>query len=250
MPLVFRKWSIQKKLHVSLLSLVVILGLNAVLTSIEIRRLKEAHQNLSYLIYLDLLGILAGCLFIWIISKSVIRPMKKMIKQIESKMDVEAVNLYGTDEIGELARAVNMMKKTHSHTGEMLEEKKQLIEAILNHSVDTIFMFNLRGDILSHSQSFRNTFGYQEEDEKGDLSLILPHIELEDVSKQFKGQSPRLEFYTKEFVAKKVHTKKNFKIQCSICPISGQKEDLYVGIIRNLQKRKRIKHFLKKCLLK
>lgn len=246
MPFLLRRWSIKKKLHVSLLSLVCILGLNAVLTSFEVARLKEHGMNLSYLIYLDLLGIFVGCLFIWIISKSVIRPMRRMVKQIETKTFLDHFNTYGHDEIGELARAVSFMKKNHSSTGGVLEEKNKLIEAILDHSVESIFIFNAKGEISSYSRSFKERFGFSEEDlDEAGLDLIIPNVELQKIAEQFSGEAPLKYFYTKELLAKK-QNHKVFKIECSICPISNQNEECYVGIIRNLQKANRFKNFIRK----
>ncbi len=229
-----------------MLSLIFILGLNAVLTSFEVGRLNEHGIHLSYLIYLDLLGIFAGCLFIWIISKSVIRPMRRMVNQIETKTFIENFNTYGSDEIGELARAVSFMKKNHSSTGGVLEEKNKLIEAILDHSFESIFIFNSKGEILSYSRSFKERFGFSEEDlEKGDLDLIIPNVELQKIAERFSGEVPLKYFYTKELLAQK-QNRKNLKIECSICPIFSQNENSYVGIIRNLQKANRFKSFIRK----
>lgn len=246
LPLMGRRWSIQKKLNVSLLSLTVILGVNALFTVYEVNRLKEHDLNLSYLVYLDILGIFSGALFIWIIAQSVIRPMKRMVDQIEKKKFVDPLNAYGADEIGDLARAVSLMKRSHSSTGEVLEEKNQLIEAILDHSIESIFMFNSKGEILSYSHSFKERFGYHEDEmDQAKLSQIIPSIQLQDILKRFSGDSPQKYFYTKELVAQN-KSKKSFLIECSVCPVERKNGAVYVGIIRNLKKKNRINSFIKK----
>lgn len=245
-PLAFRRWSIQKKLFISLLTLITILGINALLTSFELYRLKDLKLNLSYLIYINVLGILTGALFIWVLLKSVIRPMKKMVEEIETKSFIDPAKAYGLDEIGDLARAVSYMKRTHSVTGEVLEEKTRLIEAILNHAVDSIFIFNTKGEIVSTSRSFLETFGYsQEEVELVDLNLIIPSIHLQEVIQNFEGQQAQKNFYVRELEAKKSNHK-TFWVECSICPIEGKSEKIYVAVIRHLHKKNKINALFKR----
>jgi PAS domain S-box-containing protein len=246
-PLLVRGWSIKKKLNVSLLSLTVILFLNALFTLYEVKRLKEHDLNLSYLVYLDFIGTLSGALFIWVIAKSVIRPLKRMVDQIESQKFVDPLNTYSADEIGDLARAVSTMKRSHSSTGEVLEEKNQLIEAILDYSIESIFMFDAEGEIVSYSRSFKERFGYQDEElNEVLLSQIIPNIHLKEILKKFSGEAPQKYFYTKELVAQN-KSKKSFLIECSICPIHRKGGSVYVGIIRSLRKKNKFNILINKA---
>lgn len=249
-PFIFQKWSIQKKLHVSLLTLIGILGFNACLTAYEAYRLKELNLNLSYLIYLDLVGIFCGGLFIWVLSKSVIRRMKKMVEQIENRSFVEPQNTYSADEIGELARAVSFMKKNHCNTGEILEEKNLLIQAILDHSVDSIFLFNSEGLITSYSRSFQEKFGYNDEEiEELNLSALIPSLQMHEVLGHFSEQTAMKKFYTRElFVCK--NNQKKVPVKCSIFPIAKATSAVYVGIVRHSRKTERIKSFVTKYITK
>lgn len=246
-PFLFRRWSIQKKLFVSLLTLIAILGFNALLTTYELHRLKEHKLNLSYLIYLDLLGILSGSIFIWVLLKSVIRPMKNMIKEIQVKESIDPVKTYSLDELGDLARAVSSMKRTHLNTGDVLEEKTQLIEAILDHAVDCIFIFNQKGEILTSSRSFLETFGYSKEQlEETDLSSIIPAMQLQEILENFSGQAPSRQFYVKRLNGIKSN-QKTFYLECSICPVRSKKETSYVAIIRRLQRKTKLRDLFKKA---
>lgn len=246
----FRKWNIQRKLHVSLLTLIGILGFNAALTFYEVLRLKEYDLNISYLIFLDIVGISCGGLFIWILSKSVIRRMKKMVEQIENRNFVEPQTTYSADEIGELARAVSFMKKTHCTTGEILEEKNRLIQAILDHAVDSIFLFDAKGSITSYSRSFQEAFGYSE-NEMQDLEInsFIPSIHLGEILTAFSKNDPQKHFYTKNFLIEPKNQKK-LQVECSIFPIASKHSDLYVGIIRKQKRAGHFKSFVNKYLKK
>lgn len=246
-PFILRRWSIQKKLHVSLLTLIGILGFNALLTSYEVYRLKEHNLNLSYLIYLDFLGIIFGGLFIWVLSKSVIRRMKKMVEQIENRSFVEPLNTYSADEIGQLARAVSFMKKNHSNTGESLEEKNQLIEALLTHSNDSIILFNQEGVISSYSKSLQKKAGYPDEEmAQISLSELLPALKLHEVMSALSSQSHN-EPHTQELLLHKGSQKK-IRVECTISPLSASHKPCYVALVREIKPREKIKSFVTKRL--
>lgn len=247
---VFRKWSIQKKLHVSLLTLIGILGFNALMTAYEITRLKEYDLKLSYLIYLDFIGILCGGLFIWMLTNSVIRRMRKMVDQIENRTFLEAQNIYSSDEIGELARAVSFMKKNHMSTGEVLEEKNRLIQAILDHSMDSIFLFNEKGQITSYSKTFKEIFKLEhKKDPTLHLSTLLPSISVEKIKESFKDKKLQKDYYTDEFFALN-RLSETLKVKCSIFPIEMHKKVHFVGIIRSQKKTQRFKNFVFKYMPK
>lgn len=241
-PLLFKKWTIRKKLHMSFLSLILILGLNALLTSYEIARLKEHHLNLSYLVYLDVLGVVSGVLFIWIISSSVVRPMKKIIERLESKDELEPAAIYGSDELGKLARAISFMKKDQSSLDGTLDMKNRMIEVILDHAIDGIFIFDSDGRIVSYSQSFKTISGYDDEEIHSKMvDEIIPEINLSEIDQVL--DTDKNQFYKKD---KSILQKsgKSSLIECSICPIKSEGQNLYIGIIRCSQKRSRLRRFI------
>lgn len=244
----FRNWSVRKKLHFGFASLILVLAFNVILTSYEISRLKETGTNLSYLVYLDLIGIVTGCLFIWIISQSVLRPMKRIIHQLENKASLESLRLYSNDEIGQLARAVSSMKKRSLLKEKPSDEKNLLLETILSHSIESIFIFNEEGVLTTFSKGFRSITRYnRKNDPHENISDIFLNLDLKAAFNFLSSNSQNAPFY-KQRVALKTKKGKNYPLDCSICRVSGNNNQIYIGILKELQTSVKIKEKLSSTL--
>lgn len=235
----FRNWTVRKKLHIGFLSLILVLTLNVIVTTYEISRLKEAGTKLSYLVYLDIMGIVTGCLFIWIISQSVLRPIKRIIHQLENRASLESLRLYSNDELGQLARAVNYMKKSSFQSKPSLDEKDLLLETILSHSIESIFIFNEEGGFTNYSKGFK-TIAKVQQDQKGHLKDVFVNLELEKVFSHLSNEKVKDPFYQQRVF---IRTKrgKDYMLNCSICKVSGQSHEMYIGILKEVDRRVKIK---------
>lgn len=240
----FRNWTVRKKLHIGFLSLILVLTLNVIITSYEISRLKEAGTKLSYLVYLDIMGIVTGCLFIWIISQSVLRPMKRIINHLENKVSIESLKLYSNDELGQLARAVNYMKKNSVQSEPSLDEKDLLLKTILSHSIESIFIFDEKGGLTNYSKGFKTIARVQQD--QGHLKDVFENLELEKVFSHLSNEKIEDPFYQQRvFVRSKKG--KNYMLNCSICKVSGQSHEMYIGILKEVDRSVKIKEGFSKA---
>lgn len=235
--LIFRNWSIRKKLHIGFTSLIGVLALNVILTSYEISRLKEYQLKLSYLVYLDLIGVVTGCLFIWIVSQSVLRPIKKIIHQLETQSTLENLQLYSNDEIGQLARAVSSIKRSNSLFDEDKSAKNVLLETILSHSTEGIFIFDQRGALTNYSRGFESMTGYSHLEKNNSLvSSTLLGLELEKVFSHLEQEESDNLFYEQKVNCKNEKSQIN-SLNCTVYKVKGFDEVLFIGVLKQLPKK-------------
>lgn len=240
----FRNWTIRKKLYIGFASLILVLTFNVFLTSYEISHLEIAKSKLLYLVYLDVLGIITGCLFIWIISQSVLRPMRRMIKQLESQNPAENLQYYCNDEIGQLARAVSIVKNTKRVANDGKDEKKLLLEAILQASMERIFIFDHLGKLTSASQGFKVVTGFAKEAEN--IESIF-NLNLKNAFEHLAQPSQNSPFYIQR-VLYRTKTGKKHRMDCSICKVEGMDQDIYIGILKEINPSVRMKETFIKTL--
>lgn len=243
----FRNWTVRKKLHIGFTSLIFVLALNVILTSYEISRLQEASPKLSYLVYLNIIGIISGCLFIWIITQTVLRPMKRIIHQLENRTSSESLKLYSNDEIGQLARAVNYMKKNNAPKGIALDEKNLLLETILSHSIESIFVFNGDGRVSTYSKGFKSITRYNNpEKETKNVSEIFTNFDLEKAFSHLATHIEDAPFYNQRVFLKTKKGKRHM-VDCSICCVKSEEQKIYIGILKELDASVKIKEGISKA---
>lgn len=245
----FRNWTIRKKLYIGFASLILVLAFNVVLTSYEISRLDVSQSKLMYLVYLDVLGIITGCLFIWIISQSVLRPMKRIIQQLESKNSLDSLQHYYNDEIGQLARAVSYVKKNKSTALKSeQDEKRMLLEAILHASMERIFIFDHLGRLTSASRGFKVVTGLNSQEKTShEISDIFVNLNLKNAFEHLAQTHDDAPFYVQHVMCRKKDGKMQ-RIECSICKVEGVGQDMYIGIVKELNRTVRMKETLKRTL--
>ncbi len=241
----FRNWTIRKKLYIGFASLILVLTLNVILTSYEISRLNVSQSKLSYLVYLDLMGIVTGCLFIWIISQSVLRPMRRIIKQLEDQNSLESLQYYCNDEIGQLARAVSYMKKKSKHTEGPSDEKKLLLDAILHASMEGIFIIDHRGNLTSASRGFKNITGLSKSSSETQIVNIIKNLNFKSAIEQLSQVDQDSPFYTQRVLFKTLKGKDQ-TLECSICKVEGSDQETYIGIVKEITRRARMRETFRK----
>lgn len=241
----FRNWTIRKKLYIGFASLILVLTLNVILTSYEISRLNVSQSKLSYLVYLDIMGIVTGCLFIWIISQSVLRPMRRIIKQLEEQDSLESLQHYCNDEIGQLARAVSYMKKKSRRTEGPADEKKLLLDAILHASMEGIFIIDQGGRLTSSSRGFKNITGIAKSSKEIQIVDVIKNLNLSNAVDQLSKMDQDSPFYTQRLIFKTLKGKEQ-TLECSICKVEGSDQETYIGIVKEITRRTRMRETFRK----
>ena len=150
------------------LGIVLISGLGIgylnMLKDLEVLSSNSASQELIDTINIQIqqtkvvIGISAGVyavvsiLMIFFVSKSLVSPMKKLIKSAEKIASGENVeieeSLESSSEVGDLTNAFNMMTTELKQKFNEVNRQKKQIETILLHMTDGIIAFDMDGNII------------------------------------------------------------------------------------------------------
>lgn len=102
------------------------------------------------------------------ISKSITKPITKLIKSVEkitAGEDVKLESENGTDtQIGELVNAFTLMTNELKQNINEIERKKKQIETILLHMTDGVIAFNMEGKIIHINTAAMNLLKLEQKD--------------------------------------------------------------------------------------
>ena len=102
------------------------------------------------------------------ISKSITKPITKLIKSVEkiaAGEDIKLENESGTDtQIGELVNAFTLMTNELKQNLNELERQKKQIETILLHMTDGVIAFSMEGKIIHINTAAKNLLNLEEKD--------------------------------------------------------------------------------------
>lgn len=121
------------------------------------------------------------------ISKSITKPITKLIKSVEkiaAGEDIKLENESGTDtQIGELVNAFTLMTNELKQNLNELERQKKQIETILLHMTDGVIAFNMEGKIIHINTAAKNLLNLEEKDNTFDkiFNKIKLNINLEKI---------------------------------------------------------------------
>ena len=136
----------------------------------------ELQQNLTNQIenLKSISAVSLGTFFIIIlimgifISKSITKPITKLIKSVEkitAGEDVKLESENGTDtQIGELANAFTLMTNELKQNINEIERQKKQIETILLHMTDGVIAFNMEGKIIHINTAAMNLLKLEQKD--------------------------------------------------------------------------------------
>ena len=136
----------------------------------------ELQQNLTNQIenLKSISAVSLGTFFIIIlimgifISKSITKPITKLIKSVEkitAGEDVKLESENGTDtQIGELVNAFTLMTNELKQNINEIERQKNLIESILLHMTDGVIAFNMEGKIIHINTASMNLLKLEQKD--------------------------------------------------------------------------------------
>ena len=159
----------------------------------------ELQQNLTNQIenLKSISAVSLGTFFIIIlimgifISKSITKPITKLIKSVEkitAGEDVKLESENGTDtQIGELVNAFTLMTNELKQNINEIERQKKQIETILLHMTDGVIAFNMEGKIIHINTAAKNLLKLEQKDNsfekifnKLKLNINLEKINLEN----------------------------------------------------------------------
>ena len=121
------------------------------------------------------------------ISKSITKPITKLIKSVEkiaAGEDIKLENESGTDtQIGELVNAFTLMTNELKQNLNELERQKKQIETILLHMTDGVIAFSMEGKIIHINTAAKNLLNLEEKDNTFDkiFNKIKLNINLEKI---------------------------------------------------------------------
>ena len=121
------------------------------------------------------------------ISKSITKPITKLIKSVEkiaAGEDIKLENESGSDtQIGELVNAFTLMRNELKQNLNELERQKKQIETILLHMTDGVIAFSMEGKIIHINTAAKNLLNLEEKDNTFDkiFNKIKLNINLEKI---------------------------------------------------------------------
>ncbi|MCF6160465.1 cell wall metabolism sensor histidine kinase WalK [Furfurilactobacillus milii] len=145
--------------------------------------LEGVYQNINNitLIYLSAaaVAIILGLIMSIVISRAITRPideMKRQTVQIAQGDYSGQVRVYGTDELGQLASAVNNLSVRVEEAQESTEAERRRLDSVLAHMSDGVIATDRRGNINIINSAARDFLNVDEIEAEGTSILDILHI--------------------------------------------------------------------------
>lgn len=119
----------------------------------------------------------------YFISKSVLKPINKLIESAEKMASGDNIDIYesiprGKNEVDDLVNAFSLMtKELNQKLNEVNRQKKQ-IETILLHMTDGVIAFNMEGEIIHINPAAKNLLSLTEKDNTFDKMFKRLNLEV------------------------------------------------------------------------
>lgn len=145
--------------------------------------LEGVYENINNitLIYLSaaLIAIVLGLFMSIVISRAITRPideMKRQTVQIAQGDYSGQVRVYGTDELGQLASAVNNLSVRVEEAQESTEAERRRLDSVLAHMSDGVIATDRRGTVNIINSAAREFLNVEEDEAENTSILDLLHI--------------------------------------------------------------------------
>ncbi|GAB6093019.1 cell wall metabolism sensor histidine kinase WalK [Furfurilactobacillus curtus] len=145
--------------------------------------LEGVYENINNitLIYLSaaLIAIVLGLFMSIVISRAITRPideMKRQTVQIAQGDYSGQVRVYGTDELGQLASAVNNLSVRVEEAQESTEAERRRLDSVLAHMSDGVIATDRRGTVNIINSAAREFLNVEEDEAENASILDLLHI--------------------------------------------------------------------------
>ena len=157
---------------------------NAVVGAVYIRAsLESVYDSLNNVTAIfataALIATVIGLLLAIILSSAITRPIDEMKKQTAriAKGDYSGqVHVYGKDELGQLAEAVNNLSVRVEESQEQSESERRRLDSVLTHMSDGVIATNRRGEVNIINQAACDYLDVNEEDTLGKSILDVLDI--------------------------------------------------------------------------
>jgi len=203
----------------------------------------------------------------WLIRIQIIKPIHRLTQSMTSIANEDLdVEIYGTEkknEIGEMARAVEIFKdnvyllecaKTELFSANLdlessilsrtnaLKNSEEKLRAIVETAVDAIISIDKEGNICSYNSAAESMFGYQKNEVLGqNVVIILPEAfrnsHDEYISNYLQTGKPKAIGVIREMEAVRKNGQ-HFPIHVSISEVKVSDDVLFTGIIRDISELK------------
>ncbi|TPR32398.1 cell wall metabolism sensor histidine kinase WalK [Apilactobacillus micheneri] len=121
---------------------------------------REINQITLIYVAAALVAILAGLLISIVISRAIIKPideMKQQTLQIAKGDYSGQVHVYGRDELGQLANAVNNLSVKVEESQESTESERQRLDSVLTNMTDGVIATDRRGKVIIMNDEAANS---------------------------------------------------------------------------------------------
>lgn len=135
---------------------------------------KEINQITLIYVVAALVAILAGLLISIVISRAITKPideMKQQTLQIAKGDYSGQVHVYGRDELGQLANAVNNLSVKVEESQESTESERQRLDSVLTNMTDGVIATDRRGKVIIMNDEAANSLETSES-ESIDKSIL------------------------------------------------------------------------------
>ncbi|CAI2605286.1 cell wall metabolism sensor histidine kinase WalK [Apilactobacillus apinorum] len=142
----------------------------------------EINQITVIYVAAAIVAILAGLLISIVISKAITKPideMKKQTLQIARGDYSGQVHVYGRDELGQLANAVNNLSVKVEESQESTESERQRLDSVLTNMTDGVIATDRRGYVIIMNDEAASFLEINEEEALGNSILDILDIRKE-----------------------------------------------------------------------
>lgn len=142
----------------------------------------EINQITIIYVVAAMVAILSGLLISIVISKAITKPideMKKQTLQIARGDYSGQVHVYGRDELGQLANAVNNLSVKVEESQESTESERQRLDSVLTNMTDGVIATDRRGYVIIMNDEAASFLETTEQDALGNSILDILEIRKE-----------------------------------------------------------------------
>ncbi|MEC9282384.1 MAG: PAS domain S-box protein [Bdellovibrionota bacterium] len=190
-------------------------------------------------IVLGLAVVLSFSFLFLILSQKLLKPLKTMTRKILDAKNHSHKLYLDTSLPGELGHLASSFKGL----ADELHENFTKSETILNNIADGVISISSKGIILSCNQSVEKMFGYEISYLIGkNISMLMPQEYAENhdffLERYFETMQTNVIGQKRELFAKKMDSEL-FPIELSVEEVVVSKKVIFIGVIRDISKRKR-----------
>ena len=191
-------------------------------TSLWLKEIDELIFSLKFSFFQSvLLMLIISLLLAFIFSKSITKPINKLAlfsKQLSKENFRTRINYDGKDEIGQLAKSLNLMADEIESLFKKLDDERDELDAIINNIRSGLLVFNKNDQIILANQSAKNIFKLGNLINKHFWELI-PTDEFQSIYKKHREN--------KEFMKEDIQFK-NLVFRISFVYMQNQKQSICV----------------------